>query len=72
MPTPEGPDSTIGRLSLGIGGVDAQLDDGMLAVDAKGNLLTAAKKEEDGKQVPEAERKGVMQRIIRILKASLI
>lgn len=71
LPTPEGPESTIGRLSLGMGGVDAQLEFDMLAIDARADLLTVCNDDGDGRQGLEAAvRSGVIQRFIRVLMMS--
>ena len=46
LPTPEGPESTIGRLSLGMGGVEAQLEVDMMAVV----VLRYSETEDDGRE----------------------
>ena len=66
FPTPEGPESTMGRLSFGMGGVDAQLEVDILAKEARADLLTVSNDEGDGRQGLEAAvRNGVIQRFIR-------
>ncbi len=60
LPTPEGPERTMGRLSLGMGGVEAQLVVDMLANDLE-------RMEDDGSRDGGAtDRKVEIKRFIRM------